>query len=135
MIYFKQNLNLIIFQKFLSIFERLGIKRKNKIGFSCGKLFIINYFRGLEVFQYFHNKINLTFIILSLGYYNVHSPPIQDYQDRNQEKRKYHILIQFNLTWQKCCSFFNVIVMCALILLNSYVMEVHNQSAISGMSE
>ena len=33
----------------MSIFERLGIKRKNKIGFSCGKLFIINYFRGYEI--------------------------------------------------------------------------------------
>ena len=63
--YFQTKSKSNCFEKFLSIFERLGIKRKNKIGFSCGKLFVINYFRGFEVllFLLYFNMIDLTFNI------------------------------------------------------------------------
>ena len=66
----------------MSIFERLGIKRKNKIGFSCEKVFVINYFRGQEVKQYTNEYVLYSF---QPGTYNVCCATFKNHPDGNDE--------------------------------------------------
>ena len=62
-----QFVNYLCFYQFLSIFESIGIKRKNKIGFFCGKLFVINYFKGVEVLFLGQLKFLLLFLFSELS--------------------------------------------------------------------
>ncbi len=50
----------------MSFIERIG---KNKVGFYCWKLFIINYFRGYEV-RNVHNLENKTKLLLYFKFYS-----------------------------------------------------------------